>query len=118
MEITNDERISKELKKLKRIFKNIPKDKTTVVEGLIKNAAFMAVTLEDLQEDINKRGISEAYENTAGKISTKKTPEADIYNSMIKNYLAVIKQLVELLPKEESKTAEDELAGFIQKAIK
>ncbi len=116
--MTNDERISKELRKLKRIFKNIPKDKTSVVEGLMKNAAFMAITLEDLQDDINERGISESYENTAGKIATKKTPEADIYNSMIKNYLAVIKQLVDLLPKDETTKAEDELVNFIQKAVR
>ena len=34
---------STELKKLKKIFKNIPKDKKNLVQKLIESAAFMSV---------------------------------------------------------------------------
>jgi hypothetical protein len=113
-----DERIKKEIRKLKRIFRNLPKDKLTAVSTLIENAAFMAATLEDLQDAINKNGCISTYQNGENQWGTKKSPEADLYNTMIKNYSAVIKQLTDMLPKDEAKAAEDELVTFIQKAVR
>lgn len=55
-ELSKDDKIKKEMNKLKRIFKDIRKDRKSLCENLIKNAAFMSVTLEELQEDINNRG--------------------------------------------------------------
>ena len=44
---------SKELNKLKKIFKDIEPNKRQTVEKLISNAAFMAESLDDLQEIID-----------------------------------------------------------------
>jgi len=103
-----DERIKKEIQKLRKIFKNLPKDKSAIVEKLISNAAFMAVTLDDLQDAVNKNGCVIDY-------GTKRNPAAEIYNTMIKNYSTTIKQLIDLLPTEEAKVAESEFVKFIQK---
>ena len=78
-------RIKTEIAKLKSIFKAIEKDKIKLVEKLINNAAFMAVTLELLQEDININGCISDYQNGANQWGTKKSPEIEIYNTMIKN---------------------------------
>ena len=45
-----------EMRKLKRIFKEIPENKKKIVEKLIDNAAFMAEQLEHLQTDIEEKG--------------------------------------------------------------
>ena len=45
-------RKSKELLKLEKIFKDIEPGKQKVVEKLIANAAFMAESLDNLQETI------------------------------------------------------------------
>ena len=54
---------STELKKLKKIFKNIPKDKKNLVQKLIESAAFMSVELTKLENYISVNGVSETYQN-------------------------------------------------------
>ena len=105
-------RKSKELTKLKRIFKDIEPDKAKIVENLISNAAFMAESLEELQEAIREKGFVEEYHNGANQSGVKKCSEVEIYNTMIKNYASVIKQLLDLLP-SGSKPEGDELLDFI-----
>lgn len=103
---------SKELTKLKKIFKDIEPDKQQTVEKLISNAAFMAESLDDLQEIIRKKGFVEEYQNGANQYGVKKCSEVDIYNTMIKNYSSVIKQLLDLLPNGSSNGG-DELLDFL-----
>lgn len=55
-ELTKEQKIKKEIARLKRVFKDLDKNKLQTVESLIKNAAFMAVSLEELQETINAEG--------------------------------------------------------------
>jgi hypothetical protein len=109
-ELSVDEKIKKEFNRLKRLFKNIPKDKMNTALSLIRNAAFMTITLDDLQESINANGVISEYQNGENQWGTKKSPEVEIYNTMIKNHMAAIKQLVDLLPEEEKKKVEDD--GF------
>lgn len=103
---------SKELLKLKRIFKDIDPGKQSTVEKLISNAAFMAESLDCLQEIIREKGFTEEYQNGANQSGIKKCSEVEIYNTMIKNYSSVIKQLVDLLPDGE-KSGGDELLDFL-----
>ena len=94
-----DKLIKKEIARLKKIFKDLDEDKMNTAISLIKNAAFMYVTLEDLQETINSDGAISEYQNGQNQWGTKKSPEVEIYNVMIKNHMAIIKQLSDLLPK-------------------
>lgn len=62
-------------------------------------------------------GYTEPYQNGANQSGQKKRPEVDVYNTMIKNYASVIKQLTELLPdsKESAKAeAGEALVNFIR----
>ncbi|MFQ9555810.1 MAG: hypothetical protein ACLR1P_07595 [Oscillospiraceae bacterium] len=54
-DLTKEEKIKREFSRLKRIFKDLDKNKLQTVESLIKNAAFMAVSLEELQRSSTKR---------------------------------------------------------------
>lgn len=105
--------IKKEMLRLKKIFKNLEKDKWDTALSLIKNAAFMTITLEDLQETINREGAVSKYQNGENQWGTKKSPEVEIYNTMIKNHMAIIKQLADLLPKDLPKDQEDGFDGFV-----
>lgn len=102
----------KELNKLRRIFKGIEKNKKDLVEQLMENAAFMAVELKKLQEHIAEHGCTEEYQNGENQRGKKKSSEVEVYNTMIKNYTTIIKQLTELLPKGIGSEA-DELLEFI-----
>ena len=73
---------------------------------MIEEAAFMAVSLAELQEKINEKGYTEEYQNGANQKGVKKSSEVEIYNTMIKNYMAVVKQLTDLIPKENKTKGE------------
>ena len=96
--IAKDKRISKEVARLKKLFNYIPKNTMNSVFALITNAAFMTVQLEDLRETINNEGPVSEYKNGENQWGTKKSPEVEIYNTMIKNLASIIKQLTDLIP--------------------
>ncbi len=107
---------SNELKKLKRIFKNIPKNKKNLVQKLIDSAAFMTVELTKLENHISVYGVSETYQNGENQYGTKLSTETSAYNTMIKNYTSIIKQLCELLPDGLPGTKEgNALMNFVTK---
>lgn len=103
-----------ELRKLKRIFKDIPDSKKKVVEKLMDNAAFMAEQLEFLQEDIKEKGYISEYQNGENQWGTKKAPEVEIYIALTKNYSGIIKQLLELIPEMDG-NSDDEMTLFMRK---
>ncbi len=97
MDQERDKRIKKEIRRLKRI---LGKDSPRVVacEHLIRNAAFMSVSLEDLQAEINETGWTETYQNGANQSGVKRSAASDCYTSTYRNYLATMKQLAEIAP--------------------
>ena len=104
--------IAKEIKRLSKTCQDMSEDKTATADGLIKEAAFMSVTLLDLKTSINKQGCVSVYQNGANQWGTKKSPEVDVYNTMIKNYITIIKQLADLLPADTGETSR-ELMEFL-----
>lgn len=98
-EIAKQQEIKKEISKINRLFKDMdPKIKKSV-QSVIENAAFMAVTLRELQNHLNKEGLTCEYQNGENQYGIKKAPEIDIYNTMIKNFISAMKSLTDLLPK-------------------
>ena len=105
-----EERIEQKRAELTKQFSRLDKRHKKVVTSLIKNAAFMIITLEDLQDSINLNGVVSEYQNGENQWGTKKSPEVEIYNTMIKNHMTIMKQLTDLLPKEEVQKEQDD--GF------
>lgn len=102
-EKTKEEKIKSEKNRLKRIFKNLDENKKSLVTPLIEKAAFMSVELDELQAVIENEGWTSEYKNGANQYGTKKSPEAETYIALSKNYAAIIKQLTELVPQAERK---------------
>ena len=96
-----DKRIKKETLKLKKLFREIGQETMEIVLSLVKNAAFMTITLEDLQETINKDGTVSEYKNGENQFGIKKSVEVEIFNAMIKNHMGIMKQLTDLMPAPE-----------------
>lgn len=109
-ELTKEERIKKEKNRLKRIYKNIETKRKDTVGGLIERCAYMRVTLEDFEENLDKNGFTEKFSQGNQEPYDRKRPVAELYNSMNTNYQKAIKQLTDLLPKEEAKGVSDD--GF------
>lgn len=117
-EIEKEKQIKKEIRKLRRLFKNLPKDKMKAADGLIQEAAFMKVTLEETRHVIDQEGILEKFEQGAQKF-LREHPATKVYNTMIQRYATVCKQLFDMIPDPDAgKQAEDELMAFVKKARK
>ena len=107
-EKTKEQKIRSEKARFKRIFKELDENKKTLVTPLIEKAAFMSVELNELQEIIEYDGWTSEYKNGENQYGTKKSPEAETYIALSKNYAAIIKQLTDLVPaakRKESKLA-------------
>lgn len=102
-EKTKEQRIKSEKSRLKKIFKELDENKKNLVTPLIEKAAFMSVELDDLQETIEQDGWTSEYKNGENQYGTKKSPEAETYIALSKNYAAVIKQLTDLVPAAKRK---------------
>ena len=107
-------RIKAEIKKLKVMFAELPDDVMKTARSLIENAAFMAITLEDLQKSINRNGTTDRYQNGVNQFGLKKSAAVEVYNTMIKNHVTVMKSLTDMIPKKQPAPKADELDGFIK----
>lgn len=105
--------INKELKKIKQIYKNLDPNRKKNAESLMSSAAFMSVSMMELENIINVKGYTEEYQNGANQKGVKKCSEVEIYNNLAKNYLSYIRQLDDMLQKSGGKDEEDELLKFI-----
>lgn len=121
--LSREERISKEIKRLKALLKHVQPDRLKAAEGVINRIAFMQITLEDLEDDINLNGTYEPFSQTESIVYDRERPAAKIYNTTIKNYTSACRQLLDLLP-DEKKTAntttetEKKFLDFIKGGVK
>lgn len=92
------ERIKAEEDRLLSIFSNLDENELAVASGLIKQAAFMQITLEDLQKQINENGCVGEYKNGKDQFGKKQSSELQAYNQTLRSYNAVIGKLMKLVP--------------------
>ena len=97
-EPTKEQRVAAEARKLKKLAKGLSESKLAVVVPLIEQAAFMRITLDDLQKQINEEGCVEEYQNGKNQQGFKITAALQAYNSTVKNYAAVCERLDRILP--------------------
>lgn len=109
-ELTKEERITREQRRLRAVFKTLEPGKLRVAENLIRDAAWMAVTLEDLQRTIDEEGIEVEYQNGANQHGTKQSEAVKTHIAMMKNYASAIKLLTDIVPEQRKK--ESRLEAF------
>ena len=104
-EKTKEQRIESEKRRLGKIFKGLDENKLKVVTPLIQRAAFITVSLEELEEQLNETGWTEEYQNGREQSGMKKSAAADVHISLTKNLNAIVKQLLEIVPPAQRKSA-------------
>jgi hypothetical protein len=102
--LTKDQRIWREYDRMKELFASMPENELRFCDPLLQNAAFMAVTLQDLQVAINANGVTDIYQNGANQSGTKASADLQAYNSLAKVYNALMEKLSNRLPKENKKS--------------
>lgn len=92
------ERIKAEKDRLMAIYSDLDENELKVAEGLITQASFMLITLEDLQNEINQNGVVGEYKNGKDQYGTKQSAELQAYNQTLRSYNAVIGKLLKIVP--------------------
>ncbi len=107
-----DIRIKAEDDRLRALYKDLPVDTLALYDGLIRRAAYMRITLEDYEADLDARGYVEQFSQSE-KLEPyeRERPVARLYNTMNKNYQSIIKQLADALPE----TVGEDIANDIMK---
>ena len=94
-----DERINTEIDRLNGILVNLHESKRNIAKELIKNIAFMIVTLEDLQELIKNQGPIVMFEQGSQSMMIE-NPAQKSYNTMVNRFTTATSKLFDLLPKD------------------
>lgn len=98
------------IKKLKEVFETENNDRSKLALTLLEKAEFLEDTLEKLKEKVKEDGV--VTEMCQGDYCIEReNPALKSYNTTIKNYTSIIKQLNDMLPKEE-KNPDDGFESF------
>ena len=99
MALTDKEKkVRKEKRRLAAIFAGLDANKLETVDALIDRAAFITVSLQELEADLNTYGWTEEYQNGQNQRGLKKSAAAEVHISLTKNLNAIMKQLLDLVP--------------------
>lgn len=102
-------RVAKEKARLLEIFKDLELNKLNTCHALIDRAAFITISLQDLEEMLNETGWVEPYQNGENQSGMKKSAAADVHISLTKNLNAIVKQLLDLVPPAQKASRLDAL---------
>lgn len=100
--ISINTRIKRENARLRERYKNLPEDSLEILDGLIDRAAFLRPTLEDMEKDIMTNGLTEDFSQGGAPAYKRERPIVRQYNSLLKNYQIIIKQLDDIQPPMKS----------------
>ena len=106
-----EKKIRKETKRLKAIFQDLDANKLETVDALIVRAAYITITLQELEAELNVTGWVEEYQNGRNQSGLKKSATAEVHISLTKNLNAIMKQLLDLVP--PAKKAESKLQAMM-----
>lgn len=94
-------RIKKEKEKLLEMFTGIAdKDRRSLVNSVIEEAAFLKVALLQAKTELKKEGLTTETKNASQKF-IKAHPATAIYEKYARQYTQIINQLIEYLPPKE-----------------
>ena len=108
-------RIRKEINRLNKIFVIKSDEEKAYLESLIKRAAFMRCNLEDMEKDLNEKGFTEMFTQSAqAPPYERERPMARMYNSLNKNYQTLMKQLSDFVDRTEKPPEDDGFDDFLR----
>lgn len=102
-------KIEEEKKRLKKLFVGTDKNTLSAAMGLIDRAAYLRISLQEYEEDINQNGVTEKFtQSTKTEPYDKERPIVKIYTNLGKNYQSTIALLNRMLPKGKLIESEDD----------
>ncbi len=100
------------IKELRKVFEDLNDNKSKLALSLLDKAEFMEETLAKLQSKVKSDGVVTSMCQGNYDID-RENPALRSYNTTIKNYTSVIKQIADLLPDASIKQDGEDLLKFI-----
>ena len=96
----NEEQL--EIDRLTEIYKGLPPKQFALAQGLIAEAARLRVRCNALWEDLQDKGEVELFSQGDQEPYERERPASRIYTAANKSYQSIIKQLNDMIPKDEA----------------
>lgn len=106
-------RIKRETERLQKIFADLDENKKDLIQPLIERAAFIRISMEDLEEELLETGWTETYKNGKDQEGVKKSAAAASYVKLVTDLNAIVRQLLDIVP---AKRKASKLEGFLDEA--
>lgn len=98
----------KDLKSLEEDIRSLPtENKKKIGFALLEKAMFLERQLKNLQEDIDTNGVTIPMQQ-GDYFITRANPSCNTYNSFLKQYIVIVKQINDMLPKQDG-MSDDEI---------
>ena len=91
-----------EIDRLTEIYKGLPPKQFALAQGLIAEAARLRVRCNSLWEDLQDKGEVELFAQGDQEPYERERPASRIYTAANKSYQSIIKQLNDMIPKDEA----------------
>jgi hypothetical protein len=91
----------KEIKRLTEIYKGLPPKQFALAQGLIAEAARLRVRCNKLWNDLQENGEVEFFSQGDQDPYERERPASRIYTAANKSYQTIIKQLNDMIPKDD-----------------
>ena len=95
----------KEIKRLTEIYRTLPPKQFALAQGLIAEAARLRVRCDALWKDLQDNGEVELFSQGDQEPYERERPASRIYTAANKAYQSIIKQLNDMIPKDDDVTA-------------
>jgi hypothetical protein len=112
-DIEKTRRFKREKARVRRLCRNMEPSLLKAAAGLIEEAAWQRVTLEELRRMVDAEGILDVFEQ-GGDIITRRHPATRAYVALVQRYCTTSKLLTSLLP-VGGHDVEDELMAFVRR---
>ncbi len=106
--------LKERIEELKQVFAEVSADKMKVAAPLVERLAQMERYLVDLERQVDDVGFVEDYQNGALQWGTKESTASRSYSTVLKNYNALARTLISLLPDDSQQEASDGFDEFLQ----
>lgn len=105
--------ISTDMRKVKRLLKEIPEERQPIAQGLYNELVFMQNTLNSLKEQVEQEGAVSMFKQGKQEF-LREHPALKAYNTTVQRFSLLYKQLVDLLPPTDAEQHTDPLIDFIK----
>lgn len=111
-----DKRIKQAERKIKPLFAALEEKKKKLADDVIHQAAVAKVIMDDCATALAQGETIELFVNGSQKIR-RENPAIKAFNTTTKSYVALMKQLMDMLPETVQDKAGTEIMDFIRSGI-